>query len=320
MGFFSFLNPITAPFGIKLGGGGPYADGGAGDLQKQQLATANQRNQMLASHGQLMMDGPGGDVSYNPMNALWGSTTGMQNEVNGGLTPLQGLASGIPDLLRAYAQTNNISPDTGGNADPYALLDHQKAQLGQGVNQINQQRQNAMSTLQASLAQRGIQKGDSAYDSAMQRISDHFDSSVNDHTTNFMESVRKNKSDALGALTAGTADAGKLQMGQQQQRIGNQQTMAGQYQSQIGQGAGLVSGAANGALNAGSQYAQIGQNNSNNYWAGISNLFGAAGAAAGMPSMPKQPAGGASRNTDTVGPQSWPVNTQQIGQNQFWGF
>lgn len=296
------LNKVTAPVGIKLAPGGPYADSGLGDVAQSKDAAAQQVYSELANYGRSLLGTKGEQAPFgangsgsgvlnagsfgrtpvgangnapNAMDQLNNATSLYQGKVTGGLSPLQGEAGKIPGLLQQFASVSGVG---NGETDPYGLTGSDLSQFNEEQGAIQHQRQAAESHLKQSLASRGI-TGGQAFESAMQQLHDTYDQHQNEHSTAYHQNVKANKQAALQSLVSGYGMAGNQQEGQHTNDLNAYQSLINNANQRIGQGTSLIGAQAGGLTNSAGLYQGLGQQasaNNQNAWGNAVNLIGGA--------------------------------------------
>lgn len=176
MSLFSFLNPITQPFGFKLGGGGPYADKGQGDQALNAAAPLAPAGNNLLQHGQDILP-----IIYEQLAKLTGTTNPYATAAPaGGAPPLSGAQTGAPAQGPGYQAPTQ---------DPYQLQGTFALQHNNASGAINAARANELSKLQADLGARGL--SNSSIQAATMHLNDLFDS----HVQNSLATEMKNQQD-----------------------------------------------------------------------------------------------------------------------------
>lgn len=309
----SILNKATAPFGVKLLPGGPYADGGLGDKQQSQQASADQVYNQLGDYGRNLLGTTGGAHGANAFDQYNQSIMGLEGAAGSGLTNPEGYASKLDPLLKQYGQTGGVDMNDP-NADPFALLPHEQEQLNQGLNDINTQSQTSAAHARQTLAARGITSGP-MLDNMLQRINDHYGSQAQQHTTQFHETARANRASTIQNLLTGYSNLTGIQTQQHGQRVNDRQQVLDANKGRISTGTGLVGAKASGLMNSAQmtgQQADRASANTNQAWGGISSLAGFAGGGgfAGTPPPPRPFLGGTAGQTGNSAnsPGDFPLN------------
>jgi hypothetical protein len=106
--------------------------------------------------------------------------------------------SGAPtnDAIKGYAETGGVDPN--GSTDPYALMPHQQEQLNQGIEQLNMQRKQATGAQLDALIKQGMDPQTAKI--LAQRLNQHYDDQIAQHTTQYMENVRQQRQNTYAGM------------------------------------------------------------------------------------------------------------------------
>lgn len=290
----NIINSALAPVGIKPFAGGPYRDGGNGDIAEAKDTAAQENYKFLGDYGRSLLGntpGAGGRTPSGP-NALDQFNTANSNytaAANGGLGPVEGEAAKISPLLEQFKTMNGLNDP---NGDPNALTGSDLHQFNQEQGALTHARSAAEAHLKQALASRGITSGQ-AYESAVQGLHDHWDSQQAEHSTAYHQNIKANKNNALQSLVANYGQLGTQQEGQHANKLNALQGVIGNAGQKISMGTGLVGTQATGQMGSANLYQGLGQqasaNNSAAWNAAANFVGGAAGAAFGLPKAPVAP-------------------------------